>query len=82
MVNITFDESFKKTIVKLQKTPLSEKIKKQISKIVHDPTCGKPMRYGRKGTRELYIKPFRISYVYNQKNSHIIFLEIYHKNDQ
>ncbi len=41
-----------------------DKVKKKIQKIITNPEVGKPMRYGRKGTRELYIKPFRLSYFY------------------
>ena len=40
------------------------------------------MRYSRKGTRELYIKPFRISYTLNEKEKYILFLDLYHKKFQ
>jgi len=40
------------------------------------------MKYSRKGTRELYVKPYRISYSYIQHESKIIFLNLYHKDEQ
>ena len=40
------------------------------------------MRYQRKGTRELYIKPYRLSYEIIEKEILILFLDIYHKDRQ
>lgn len=77
---ILFEASFQKTIEKIKDTILKEKVKKQIQKIIENPEIGKPMRYARKGTRELYIPPFRLSYAcYENK---IIFLDLYHKDKQ
>jgi tetratricopeptide (TPR) repeat protein len=39
---------------------LKEKVKKQIKKILEFPEIGKPMRYVRKDSREVYISPFRL----------------------
>ena len=82
MVTIIYAESFKKAFKKLIKSPLKEKIKKQISKIIDDPLLGKPMKYGRKGTRELYVKPFRISYKYYEQTDELVFADVYHKDAQ
>jgi hypothetical protein len=40
------------------------------------------MRYARKGTRELHVPPFRLSYAYIQQENKIIFLDLYHKDEQ
>jgi len=40
------------------------------------------MRHARKGTRELYIKPYRLSYAYIKEENKIIFLNLYHKDEQ
>ena len=40
------------------------------------------MRNVRKGTREVYIKPLRLSYAYIKEENKIIFLELYHKDQQ
>lgn len=78
------EETYKytKSIQKIKDNLLKEKVKKQIKKIIENPKIGKPMRYAKKGTRELYIKPFRLSYCYLKEKSKIIFLDFYHKNEQ
>ncbi len=40
------------------------------------------MIYDRKGTREIYIKPFRLSYAYIKHENKVIFLDLYHKKEQ
>ena len=55
---------------------------KTIEKIVENPEIGKPMRYQRKGTREVYLKPFRLVYSYNNDTLLILFLDLYHKDTQ
>ena len=55
---------------------------KQVKKISENPEIGKPMRNVRKGTRELYIKPFRLSYSYLVKENIIYILDLYHKKKQ
>lgn len=82
MVTIAYDDHFKKLIIKIKDTSLQKKIKKQIEKIINNPKIGKPMRFSRKGTREVYIPPFRLSYLYLNNEDKIIFLELYHKNHQ
>ena len=62
MVEVIFDPFFKKNFKKIKDHALKEKIIKQLSKIRETPGIGKPMKYAWKGTRELYIAPFRLSY--------------------
>ena len=50
-----------KILERIKDKNLRIRIFKQISKIIKDPEIGKPMRNTRKGTREVYIKPFRLS---------------------
>ncbi|MBU1252515.1 MAG: type II toxin-antitoxin system RelE/ParE family toxin [Nanoarchaeota archaeon] len=57
-------------------------IKKQILKIIEKPEVGKPMRYERKGTREVYVGHFRLSYAYSAEEELIIMLDLYHKDEQ
>ncbi|MFH0875337.1 MAG: type II toxin-antitoxin system RelE/ParE family toxin [archaeon] len=82
MLEIRREPGFLKTIAKIKDNSLKERIIKQVKKIVENPEIGKPMRYSRKGTRELYVSPFRISYSYNQAENILIFLDIYHKDEQ
>ncbi len=80
MVGLTFEESFKKDFKRIKDEEIKRKIIKQIEKIQENPEIGKPMRYGRKGTRELYISPFRLSYMIEGENIYI--LALYHKDQQ
>jgi mRNA-degrading endonuclease RelE of RelBE toxin-antitoxin system len=80
VVEVLFDEYFKKNFQKIKDSALKEKIIKQISKIKDNPETGKPMKYSRKGTRELYIPPFRLSYYFEKETVYI--LDLYHKDEQ
>ncbi|MBL7055688.1 type II toxin-antitoxin system RelE/ParE family toxin [Candidatus Woesearchaeota archaeon] len=73
-------QTFDKALKHIKDKKLKIKIFKQIKKVVENPSIGKPMKNVRKGTRELYIKPFRISYAYTENT--ITFLEFYHKDKQ
>ena len=61
---------------------LIDRVQKLIKKIIEDPEIGKSMRFDRKGTREVYLPPFRISYSYNKGDDILYLLEIYHKDEQ
>lgn len=75
------DDNFKKMLDNLDHS-VEIKVKKQIRKVINDPTCGKPMRNVRKGTREVRVKPFRLSYLFDESDGLIIFLDLYHKDKQ
>ncbi len=81
MVNIDYLDSFKKKFKKLNNA-LKEETKKRIKKIIINPNIGKPMRFERKGSREVYINSYRLVYNYIEKKSTILFLDIYHKDKQ
>ena len=82
MVNVDRHPQFAKIFEKIKNNVLKEKVKKQIEKIIENPEIGKPMMYSRKGTREVYIQPFRLSYVYIKVEDKIILLDLYHKDEQ
>lgn len=82
MVNVSFSNDFEKTVKKIKDDLLKKKIKKQVSKLIKNPELGKPMRFCRKGTREVYISPFRLSYAYVKEKDEIVILELYHKDEQ
>ena len=82
MVRVIYDDNFKKIFSKIKDNSFLEKIKKQIKKIIENPEVGKPMRNVRKGTKEVYIKSFRLSYVFHKERNTIEFLDIYHKKKQ
>ena len=82
MVEVTFTKEFKLIFLRIKDKLTKEKILKQVEKIKLNPEIGKPMRNIRKGTRELYIKPFRLSYTYFKDNNLVYILDLYHKDKQ
>ena len=82
MVSVAYHPHFEKTIRKITDAALKDRVKQQILRIIGDPTVGKPMRYCRKHTREVYVPPFRLSYCYDRREDTIIFLALYHKDEQ
>jgi mRNA-degrading endonuclease RelE of RelBE toxin-antitoxin system len=82
MVKVDYEPRFKLVIRKINDNSLMVKVKKQIAKIIESPKVGKPMKYGRRGTREVYIKPFRLSYLFTENEDKVVFLNLYHKKKQ
>ena len=81
MVKTKFENVFKKKYIKLR-NPLKSRLDKQLEKDIRNPKVGKPMMFGRKGTREVYISPYKLSYFYDKEKNLIVFLDIYHKDEQ
>lgn len=82
MVSALFDPVFQKQFSKIKDALFKERIIKQINRIRYNPGIGKPMGYGRKGTRELRIPPFRLSYRYRADEDLVEILGVYHKDEQ
>ncbi len=82
MVEVTFTKEFRETFSKIKDKLTKERIIKQIEKIKENPEIGKPMRNVRKGTMELYIGSFRLSYEYFKDKNLIYMLDFYHEDEQ
>lgn len=82
MVISDFGNNFERTFKKIKNQSLKNRLKKQIIKIIENPEIGKPMKYSRKGTREVYVVLYRLSYIYIEKEDKIVFLDLYHKDEQ
>lgn len=74
-------DRFKKSYKKIDKG-VKIKVDKILIKIINNPEIGKPMRHSRKGTREVYVKPFRLSYTYIKDIKALYLLDLYHKDEQ
>jgi len=72
MLTVDRKNNFIKRVSKIKDNSQKEQVKKLIKKIIENPETGKPMRYGRKGTREVYIKPFRLSYAYIKSYADVV----------
>ncbi|MBI2110305.1 type II toxin-antitoxin system RelE/ParE family toxin [Candidatus Woesearchaeota archaeon] len=75
-------ERFSRILEHTKDKQLKIRVFKQIEKILINPDVGKPMMRTRKGTRELYIKPFRLSYCYSKEDNEVTLLDLYHKDEQ
>ena len=82
MVRVDFDEHFIRAISKIKDAAVRRRIEKLIFKIRDNPEIGKPMKHDRKGTREVYLPPCRLSYAYNKLSNTIVLLSFYHKDEQ
>ena len=77
-----FHSRFQKAFSKVKNEALKERIIKQFEEIRENPGIGKPMQNIRKGTREVYVAPFRLSYAYFSDEDKVVFLDLYHKDEQ
>lgn len=82
MVMVAYRTNFEKTLRKIKDSQKKAHVKAQITKIINNPETGKPLRYCRKNTREEYIPPYRLSYCYNAHENTLVFLVLYHKDEQ
>lgn len=82
MVVVDYSPNFSHLFKKIKDNALKEKVKNQLRKLIEHPESGKPMKYARKGTRELYIPPFRLSYAYLKEEDKLVILDLYHKDRQ
>lgn len=79
---VEYADSFERKVKKIKHQEIKLRVKKQIAKITENPEIGKPMRFNRKGAREVYVSPYRLSYSYSKEESKIVFLDLYHKDEQ
>ena len=82
MVKLSIDANFNRVFSRVKDKLTREKVQQQIVKLTQNPTAGKPMSYDRKGTRELYVKPYRLSYIYLPLQDRVVVLDLYHKKKQ
>jgi len=80
VVDVVFDTEFKKDFKRIKNKGIKDRIIKPVYKLKDNPESGKPMMYGRKGTRELYIVPYRLAYRIDGEKVYI--LALYHKDEQ
>jgi hypothetical protein len=81
-IELKFSEVFIKAKEKIKDSGVIEKLYKQILKLVNDPLTGKPMRFSRKGEREVYLGSLRLYYCFYEKEKILRFVEISHKDKQ
>ncbi len=82
MVSVVFLDKFREIFSKIKDNSFKQKVITQIKKIRVNPEVGKPMRNVRKGTRELYVGSYRLSYEYFKDRDVVYILDLYHKDEQ
>ena len=75
-----YEPQFLRQLARTKDAGTRRRVRKLIRKILVRPAVGKPMRHTRKGTREVYLPPFRLAYVW--RGDTVIFLDLYHKDEQ
>lgn len=82
MVKVIFSEHYKREVSKIKDASVRRRLEKLLFKIRDNPEIGKPMRYDRKGTREVYAGSFRLSYAFDKNSDTLYILDFYHKDEQ
>jgi mRNA-degrading endonuclease RelE of RelBE toxin-antitoxin system len=82
MVTSEFDDLFKKKFIKIKDRASKIMVIKLLKKILESPDLGKPMRFSRKGTREVYAGSYRLSYIFLEEENKVLFFDLYHKDEQ
>lgn len=82
MVEVFYEDKFERFVNKIKDNSFQTQIKNLVRKIIQNPEIGKPMQYERQGTREVYAGSFRLSYAFLKSENKLIFLKIYHKDEQ
>lgn len=80
MVSVEYDTRFVTAVQRIRDAVMKRRVTTQIRKSIDDPTVGKPMRYARKGTREVRVGSYRLAYAWFEDT--IVLLELYHKDKQ
>ena len=78
VVTVSYDTNFEKCVRSIKDGLLKTKIKKQIRKIIENPEKGRFLKH-EKGVRKIYIKPFRLLYIY--KNKKLYLLDFNHRDE-
>jgi mRNA-degrading endonuclease RelE of RelBE toxin-antitoxin system len=83
---ISFGNKFKKAFKRFKDKSFRDKIKNRARELIYKhgkgERKGKHMRNIRKGTLEVKIDSYRLSFIYLEEEDELVFLDLYHKDDQ
>ena len=68
---------FEKDVKRIKDASVVERLEKQVRKIIKNPDSGKPLRYGMKNERTVYVKPYRL--IYSVDENILILLKFEHR---
>ena len=75
------DKKFGKSVAKMDST-ISNRVYKNMVKIMENPECGKYLVANRKGLQETKIDSFRLYYSFSIQENLVRFIEFSHKDNQ
>jgi mRNA-degrading endonuclease RelE of RelBE toxin-antitoxin system len=59
---VEYTDEFARSIRSVRDAKVQDRIRKMVDRLIADPECGRPLRYGLQGKRSLRLPPFRIIY--------------------
>ena len=62
ITEVVWTKKFERELRKLRDKTVKDRVKERIQKILDDPETGKPLRFGLKGERSVYVPPYRLIY--------------------
>ena len=74
---IIWTNKFERELKKVKDASFLEKVKKRIRKIIQNPNFGKPLRYGLRGEKTIWIKPYRL--IFKVEEDKLILLRLEHR---
>lgn len=77
--SVVYTGKFEREFKKVKDNKVKEQLKKQIEKIIENPSVGKPLRYDLKGERTVYVKPYRL--IYSFEGGRLFLLRFKHHKD-
>ena len=81
-ISLRFSHQFRNKLNKIKNSHTKIRLYKQILKIVENPYIGKPLKYSRKGSREVYLDSLRLYYAYYSEEKILRIVEFSHKDEQ
>ncbi|MBS3131365.1 type II toxin-antitoxin system RelE/ParE family toxin [Candidatus Woesearchaeota archaeon] len=79
MVKVLWTQKFEQDVKGVRHPVVKERVLKQIRKVSENPDIGKPLRYGLKGERTIYVKPYRL--IYSVERDTLILLRFEHRKE-
>jgi mRNA-degrading endonuclease RelE of RelBE toxin-antitoxin system len=67
--------AFDAEVAKIKDGLIKDRLKKQLTKVIENPSVGKPLRFDLKGERTIYIKPFRLIYAFSDGKLYLLRFE-------
>jgi len=75
ITEVIWTKKFERELRKLRDKTVKDRVKEQIEKILDNPETGKPLRFGLKGERSVYVPPYRLIYAVQGQRLYLLRFE-------